>query len=159
AQNPLLVPSRQPYTLPEFARIDESHYLPAFTHAMAEHRAEVEAIAANPEPPTVQNTIVALERSGQALQRVSAVFFTQVATDATERLRDVRAEVAPQLAAHRDALHLDARPFARVRALHDARAALGLDDETRRLVERYHLDFVRAGAGLSRDQQARLRAV
>ena len=124
---------------------------------MAEQRAEVEAIATSSEPPNVQNTLEALERSGRLLTRVSQVFFNLAGSDATPALNEIEADLAPRLAAHRDAIHLDHRLFARIRALVDQSGALNLDPERQRLLERYHKDFVRAGAGLDDAQQARLR--
>ncbi|MDT7576531.1 MAG: peptidyl-dipeptidase Dcp, partial [Pseudonocardiales bacterium] len=113
---------------------------------------------ANPEPATFANTIVALERSGEVLRRVAAVFFTLVGSSSTEGIREIEAEVAPQLAAHADAITLDAALFARIEAI-DAHAPSDLDAESRRLLERYHQDAVRAGARLGPAEQERLRAI
>ncbi|HEY9412630.1 MAG TPA: M3 family metallopeptidase [Jiangellaceae bacterium] len=155
--NPFLSPSDLPYQLPPFERIDIGHYAPAFDHGMAEQRAEIEAIATDPAAATFENTIVALERSGQVLQRVSAVFFNQASSDTNPDIQAIQADVSPRLAVHSDAIHLDPRLYARIDAVHESRD--GLDPEARRLVERYRLDFVRAGAGLDDDAQARLRAI
>ncbi|TDD70702.1 M3 family peptidase [Jiangella aurantiaca] len=157
AQNPFFAISELPYRLPPFERIETAHYRPAFERGMSEQLAEVEAIATNPEPPTFENTVVALERSGQLLQRVAAVFFNQASSDADEEIQAIQAEVSPKLAAHSDAIHLDDRLFARIEAV--LPSADELDPESRRLLERYHLDFVRAGAGLTAEQQARLREI
>ncbi|TDE10623.1 M3 family metallopeptidase [Jiangella asiatica] len=156
-ENPFFAASDLPYQLPPFERIRTEHYRPAFDRGMADHLAEVEAIATNAEPPTFENTIVALERSGQILQRVSAVFFNQTSSHTDSAIQTIQSEVSPRLAAHSDAIHLDARLYARVAALLDD--ADRLDPESRRLLERYHLDFVRAGAGLSEEQQTRLREI
>lgn len=158
AQNPFFAASDLPYQLPPFERIETAHYRPAFERGMTDQLAEVEAIATNAEPPTFENTIVALERSGQILQRVSAVFFNQASSDADEEIQEIQGEVSPKLAAHSDTIHLDARLFARISALVEGGAG-DLDAESRRLLERYHLDFVRAGAGLTDMQQLRLRAI
>ena len=155
--NPFLAPSPLPYGFPDFTAIGEEHYLPAFAAGMAEQRAEVDAIAADPAPPTFENTIEALERSGETLRRVSSVFFTLVSSTSTPGLREIEAEIAPQLAAHSDAIRLDPALFARVVALFDARDDLGLDAEALRLLERHHRDGVRAGAQLAPEQQDRLR--
>ncbi|SHK46156.1 peptidyl-dipeptidase Dcp [Pseudonocardia thermophila] len=155
--NPFLAPSPLPFGYPDFGAIREEHYLPAFTAGMAEQRAEVAAIADNPEPPTFENTIVAMERSGETLRRVSAVFFALVASTSTPKLREIEAEVAPQLAAHNDAIRLDPKLFARIDDLFQRRDELGLDEEELRLLERYHRDGVRAGARLAPEQQERLR--
>ncbi|SEE56071.1 M3 family metallopeptidase [Jiangella alba] len=156
-QNPFDTISELPYRLPPFDRIESAHYRPAFERGMADQRAEVEAIATDPEPPTFENTVVALERSGQLLHRVAAVFFNQASSDSDDEIQAIQAEVSPKLAAHSDAIHLDGRLFARIDAL--LGSADDLDPESRRLLERTHLGFVRAGAGLSAEQQDRLRAV
>jgi peptidyl-dipeptidase Dcp len=157
--NPFRSPSQLPYQLPPFSEIRDEHYLPAFEHGMAEHLEEVDAIAANPEPATVENTLVALERSGRLLERVSAVFSNITSADTNDTLDGIKAEIAPKLAAHSDAIHLDAALWERIRTLYDARAELALDAETLRLLERYHTDFVRAGAQLGAADQERLRAI
>ncbi|MGW4249477.1 M3 family metallopeptidase [Nocardia sp. NPDC004722] len=157
--NPLLERSTLPYELPTFAEIGEEHYLPAFERGMAEQLAEVAAVTAQDEAPSFANTIAALERSGAILTRVSQVFHNIVSSDTNERLEAIDAEVSPRLAAHADAIHLDPVLFGRIDTLHERRAELGLDAEQTRLLERYHLRFVRAGARLDAAQQARLREI
>ncbi|MHA6792036.1 M3 family metallopeptidase [Pseudonocardia bannensis] len=157
ADNPFLTPSELPYQLPDFSRIADGHYRPAFDQGMAEQRAEVEAIATAPEPATFENTIVALERSGRTLQRVSTVFFSRASAHTNPAIERIQEEIAPELAAHRDAIALDPRIFARIRDLHSRRDELGLDPESYRLLERYHTDAVRAGAELGETDQQRLR--
>src|SRR5262245_44333629 len=149
ADNPFSAPSDLPYEVPPFDRIQEEHFLPAFTAGMAEQRAEVEAVASDPAAPTFENTLVALERSGRLLVRTSVVFYNLSSSHTSPGIQAVEAEVAPQLAAHRDAIFLDKRLYARVKALHDVRGELNLDPESAWLLERYHTDFVRAGAQLS----------
>jgi peptidyl-dipeptidase Dcp len=159
ADNPFLTPSDLPYGLPPFDRIGVEHYLPAFRRGMADQRAEAAAIAADPEPPTFENTLVALERSGRLLDRVSPVFFNQASSATNPQVERVQEEVAPELAAHSDAIHLDPVLFARIDELHRNRDGLGLDAESLWLLERYHTDFVRAGARLAPADQDRLRAL
>jgi len=172
AANPFLAPSPLPFGYPDFSAIREEHFLPAFVEGMARQRAEVDAIAADPAPPTFENTLVALERSGDVLRRVSAVFFVLAASASTEGIRAVEAEVAPLLAAHADAIRLDPALFARIEAIAAERGVGGVavagsaaagghgaDTEDRRLVERYHRDAVRAGARLGPAEQERLRAI
>ena len=159
ADNPFFAPSDLPYALPPFDRIGVEHYLPAFRRGMADQRAEVAAIAADPEPPSFENTLVALERSGRLLERVSAVFFNQASSDTNPEVERVQEEMAPELAAHSDAIHLDPALFARIDELHRNRDRLGLDAESLWLLERYHTDFVRAGARLAPADQDRLRAL
>ncbi len=155
--NPFLVPSPLPFGYPQLDAIREEHFGPAFEAGMAEQRAEVDAITAAPGPATFDNTLVALERSGRTLRRVSAVFFTLVSSCSTPGIREIEAEVAPKLAAHADAITLDPVLFARIEALYAARDDLDLDPESRRLLEEHHRDAVRAGARLGPDEQRRLR--
>ncbi|WP_233189127.1 M3 family metallopeptidase [Subtercola sp. Z020] len=166
--NPFLAPSTLPYELPPFASIADEHYRPAFEQGMAEHAAEIEALLAVPDAATFDNTIVALERTGQTLARVSTVFFNRASADSSAFTEELEEELAPVLAAHADAIRLDARLYARVRAVAEAEAAdaaeaeaadgAALDPESRYLVERYLSDFTRAGAGLSDDAKSTLRA-
>jgi peptidyl-dipeptidase Dcp len=156
AGNPLLNPSPLPFELPPFAEISLEHCREALLDGMAEQRAEVAALVAAEEPPTFENTIVALEGSGRTLTRAEAVFFNLTSTVSTPRLREIEQEIAPLEAAHTDALRLDPALFARIDAVHSARHEAGLDPEAVRLVERYHLDFVLAGARLDESGRARL---
>ena len=159
ADNPFFAESPLPYQLPPFDRVDDAHYRPAFERGMADQIAEIEAIAGSSEPPTFENTIVPLERSGRLLDRVASTFFSLAAADTNDAINAIRNEMAPRLAAHTDRILLDADLFARIEALHGRRDALGLDDESRRLVEEYHVDFVRAGARLSDAEKERMQAV
>ncbi|WP_380279799.1 M3 family metallopeptidase [Kitasatospora purpeofusca] len=158
-ENPFFRPSTLAYELPPFAEIRPEHYLPAFERGMAEQLAEIAAITADPQPPTVENTLVALERSGRLLHRVKVVFENHSAADTTPEVDRIDAAISPRLAAHRDAIHLDAALFARIEELHARRADLDLDPQTLRLLERRHTAFVRAGARLGTEQQDRLRAI
>lgn len=148
-----------PLGYPEFDQLDVSLYRPAFEQGMAEQLAEIETLAGADDPPTFDNTVVALERSGRMLDRVQRVFFNLVSADTNDALDEIRSEMAPKLSAHSDAILLSDALFARVKAVYDARAALDLDDESRRLVEEYYADFVRAGAKLSEADKTRLRAL
>jgi peptidyl-dipeptidase Dcp len=159
SDNPFAVPSPLEHGLPPFDLIREEHYAPAFEEGMARQRQELEAIAADEREPTFENTVQALERSGAMLNRVSAVFFNLIGSVATDGLRAVEADVVPRLAAHRDALLMDPRLFERVSQLYERRATLGADPEEQRLLERYHLDMVRAGAALEQSRQERLREI
>jgi peptidyl-dipeptidase Dcp len=159
SDNPFAVRSALAYGLPPFERIQEDHYLPAFEEGMAEQQRELAVITGDPAEPSLENTLEALEKSGALLSRVSQVFFNVIGSSVTDGLRAVEAVVVPQLAAHRDALLMDPRLFARVTVLFDQRETLELDGEQRRLLERYHLDMVRAGAALPTPQQDRLRQI
>jgi peptidyl-dipeptidase Dcp len=157
--NPLLMPSNLPYELPPFARIEASHFGPALAEGMARQLREIAAITADPRPATFANTVEALERSGWALQRATAVFFCLTSAASTPEVRPVEAEFAPKLAAHSDAIRLDPALFGRVDEVHRQRHDLGLDAEAVRLVERLHTDFTLAGARLDdggRDELRRL---
>ncbi|WP_020659423.1 M3 family metallopeptidase [Amycolatopsis benzoatilytica] len=157
--NPFAVPSELPYELPPFDRIAEEHYRPAFEAGLAEHVADVERIADDPAEPTFENTIEALERAGALLDRVSGTFFNIAGSNSTDEVQAIQAELAPKLAAHSDAIHLNPKLFARIDALFQQRAELGLSPEALRLLERRHTDFRRAGAGLPEADQEKLRAL
>ncbi|CCG01753.1 M3 family metallopeptidase [Blastococcus saxobsidens] len=154
--NPLAAPSELPFRLPPFADIDLEHCREALLAGMAEQRREVAAIAGSAEEPGFGNTVVALERSGALLDRAWSVFGNLSSSVATPRLREIEREIAPLAAAHDDALRLDPALFARIDAVHSTRHDAGLDAESLRLVERYHLDFVLAGARLDETGRARL---
>jgi peptidyl-dipeptidase Dcp len=159
AGNPFFSESPLPLHYPQFDKIKDSDFAPAFDRGMAEHLEEVQAIAGNAEAPTFDNTIIALEKSGQILSRTSTVFFSLVGVDTNDARKALQAEYAPKLAAHRDAISLDPALFARIQQLYDTRDSLGLDAEGVRLIERYHTDFVRAGAKLSDADKAHLKAI
>ncbi|MFI2488606.1 M3 family metallopeptidase [Promicromonospora kroppenstedtii] len=157
--NPFAAPSTLPYGLPDFSAIREEHYEPAILAGMAAHRAEVEAIATNPEPATVENTLEALERSGQLLGRAARAYFNQLPSDSTPGLEDVQERLAPLFAAHQDAINMDARLHARTKALADAAAAGGLvlEPDTAYLLEKQMTQFKRSGIALSAGDQDTLR--
>ena len=154
--NPLSHASHLPFGLPPFGDISPEHCREALLAGMAEQRAEVAAIVGAAEPPTFENTVVALERSGRLLTRAWNVFGNLTSSVSTPRLREIEREIAPREAAHDDAIRLDPALFARIDAVHTARHESGLDDESVRLVERYHLDFVLAGARLDGAGRERL---
>ena len=157
--NPFLTRSSLPYQLPPFDRIDESDYLPAFEQGMTDQLAEVEAIASESDPPTFENTLVALERSGRLLERVAATFFSLSSADTTDALDEILGEVAPKLSAHSDRILLNADLFGRVQTLYDQRDSLDLGGEARRLIEKSYVDFVRAGALLSDTDKIRMQDI
>lgn len=156
--NPFFQPSPLPYGTPQFDKIRDEHWLPAFEAGMTQHLADVRAIADSTEPPTFANTIEALERSGALLNRVSRVFFNLTESNTNDTIQKVQAEVAPRLASHQDTIWLDKKLFARIAAVHEQRASLTAPEQAR-LVERYHLNFVRNGALLDDAAQKRLRAI
>lgn len=159
SSNPLLKPSTLPLQYPAFDKIADTHFAPALDTGMAEQLAEVEAIANNPAAATFDNTIVALERSGRTLSRASTVLFSLLGADTNPARQKLQAEYAIKLAAHSDAISLNAKLFARLQALHAQRDKLGLDTESVRLIERYQRNFVRAGAQLDEAQKTRIKAI
>ncbi|HSS45669.1 MAG TPA: M3 family metallopeptidase [Thermoanaerobaculia bacterium] len=157
--NPFFTASTLAFQAPPFDKIKDSDYAPAIEEGMKQQIAEIEAIANNPEAPTLANTIETMERSGELLTRVTKVFFNLAQSNTNDTMQKIRAEEAPKLAAHQDTIFLNAKLFARVKALYDKRDALKLDPETRFLVERYRLNFVRAGAELNDADKTALRAL
>ena len=157
--NPLLVESNLTHNFPRFDLIKDEHYLPAFEAGIAEQRREIDEIAGNNAAPTFDNTIVALERSGQTLRRASSVFFSLSGTNTNPEMQKIEKIMAPKLAAHGDSIRLNPALFARIEQLYQQRASLRLDAESDRLLERYYKDFVRAGAKLSEGDKTVLRAL
>ncbi len=149
ADNPLLQDWDSPYGLPPFAALRAGHFEPALREAMRQHRAELAAIAGNAAPADFDNTVAAFDRAGRRLNRIAATFYTLTASATSPELQAVQRAMAAPMAAHGSAVYMDAALFARIDALHARREALGLAPEQRRLLERLHLDFVRAGARLA----------
>nr|WP_298720046.1 M3 family metallopeptidase [uncultured Steroidobacter sp.] len=157
--NPFARESTLPFKWPPFDRIENEHFVPAMEAGMAEQRKEVADIVNNKTQPTFENTIVALERSGQLLTRATTIFFALGSSNTNPDIEKAQTEMAPKLSAHSDGIYLDTALFARVKHLYDQRQALQLDPESLRLLERYHTNFVRAGANLSEAQKQELRAL
>ncbi|HEX6361319.1 MAG TPA: M3 family metallopeptidase [Albitalea sp.] len=157
--NPLLAPWTTPYGLPPFAETRPEHFKPAFDRALAEQRAEIEAIAASAEPPGFDDTVVAFDRSGRLLAKLEGFFYNLASSETSPALQAVERELAPVLAAHANWVFMHAGLFRRIDALHAQRDALGLTGEQRRLLERVHVDFVRAGARLAPAAQHRYAQV
>ena len=159
ASNPFAKQSTLPFQYPAFDKIKNEHFAPAYAEGMRQHAAEIETIANNKAAPTFENTIVAMERSGQLLNRVGVVFGTLNGSYTNPTLQALDKQLAPQLSAHSDAIRLNPKLYARVKALYDKRTKLGLDAESQYLIERYHTDFVRAGAKLSDADKQKLKAM
>ncbi|CTP84948.1 Peptidyl-dipeptidase dcp [Xanthomonas translucens pv. poae] len=157
AANPLLSASTLPFQAPPFDKIKDADYQPAFEEGMKQHLAEIRKIADNTEPATFANTIEAMERSGETLNRVSRIFFGLVQADTNDARQKIQEAVAPKLAEHQDEISLDPKLFARIKAIYDQRDTLNLEPEQKRLVERDYEEFVRAGAQLSDADKATLR--
>jgi peptidyl-dipeptidase Dcp len=157
--NPLLAPWTAPHGLPPFADVRPEHFEPALRAAMAAHLAEIDAIAANPAEPDFDDTVAAFDRSGRLLSRIESLFYNLTASHTSPALQAVQREVAAPLAAHANAVYMHAGLFRRIDALHQRRAAAGWTPEQLRLLERIHLDFVRAGARLQGAAQRRYAEV
>jgi len=155
--NPFAQRSTLEYELPPFADIKVEHYLPAFYEGCTQQLAEVQAILDTPGAATFENTIVALEKSGQMLMRTLLVFYNKSSSDTSDALDAIEEEMAPKLAAHQDAIQLNSVLFKRIKDLYDARESIGLNSEDAWLLERYYKDLIHAGAHLTEAQRDRLK--
>jgi peptidyl-dipeptidase Dcp len=157
--NPLLEAWTLPGGTPPFPAIRPEHFRPAFDRAMADHLAEIEAIATCPDTPSFANTILAMERSGRALERVSALFHALAGAHTSDALMAIEREMSPLLAAHRNRIYLDDGLYARIKALQERHDSLGLTREEARVLERYDVNFRRAGAGLAAGAKSQIAAI
>jgi len=157
--NPFYQASTLPFEYPHFDRIEDQHFVPAMERGMDEHLEQVELIADSAAPATFENTIVAMERSGELLGRVTTVFFSLAGADTNDKRQAIQREMSPKLSAHRDAIQLNAQLFGRIDDLYQRREQLGLNTEQMRLLEEYQRNFVRAGAKLDDEQKQRLREI
>jgi len=154
--NPFQDRSTLEYELPDFSKITDAHYLPAFYAGCEQQLAEIEAITSQTEV-TFDNTVVALERSGKMLERMLLVFYNKSSADTNPTIDKIESEIAPKLAGHEDAIKLNPALFSRIQTLYETRDQLGLDTESEWLIERYHRDFVHAGAQLSPENRETLK--
>ncbi|GBR51679.1 M3 family metallopeptidase [Gluconobacter sphaericus] len=157
--NPFFSASTLPYQAPRFDQITDSDYAPAFERGMAEHLREIKAIANNRAAPTFDNTIAAMERAGQTLNRVQMTFYGVYQANTNDTLDKVQSQEAPRLTAHEDEVYLNAKLFARVKSLYDRREKLTLTPEQAQLLDIYYQQFVHAGAQLSATDKTKLRAI
>ena len=157
--NPFFEDWTAPYGAPPLDRIKPEHFVPAYDRALAEHTAEIVAIAGNPQPPSFDNVVLALEKSGRLLTKVEGVFYNLTSAATNEALQAIEMELAPRLSAHWSAISMHPVLFARLDEVYRQRDGLGLDAESLRVLERYHLDFVRAGAQLKGGNRDRLAAI
>ena len=157
--NPLLQPWDTPHGLPPFERLQAAHFVAAFEAAMRTHRAELQAVADQAAPPSFDNTVAAIDRSGRLLARIEHAFYALTASATSPAIQAVQRQMAGPLAAHASAIYMDQALFQRLDAVHDRRHELDLEPEQRRLLERLHLDFLRAGARLSPEARARYAKV
>ena len=159
SSNPFFQEWKTPYGVPDFDRISTDDYMPAFKKGMADHLKEVEKIAANPQEPTFENTVTAMEKSGKLLTRVANVFFNLVSANTNKELQAISREVSPMLSKHNDDINLNAQLFARFKTLYEQRDKLNLTGEQNKLLEKYYKDFIRGGANLSDGDKEKLRAM
>lgn len=158
-ENPFFTEWTTPFGVPPFEQIHEEHFLPAFERAIAEQRAAVEVIAQNPEPPTFENTLVALDGTGMLMSKVSGVFFTLAGAETNDQIRAIAKEVAPMRSNLRDDRLMNPQLFERIKAIYEQREDLDLNSEQMRLLEETYLDFVSGGAELSEADKQRMREI
>lgn len=159
SNNPLFTSSTLPLEAPDFDAIDIEHYRPAFEAGMEQELEEMERIASNPNDPTFENTIVAMEESGTLLRRTRSVFYNLTSAHTNDDIQEIQKEMAPRLASHSDNILLNAELYDRVKTLYDNRNELNLDEASLKLLEDTHRDFVRAGAQLTQEEQQRMREI
>ncbi|MBP3440627.1 MAG: M3 family metallopeptidase [Tidjanibacter sp.] len=157
--NPLINQGNTPYGTPEFSKIKLEHYKPAFDYALAEARKEVDAIVNNTEEPTFENTIVAMERSGELLGRVSTIFFVLNGNETSDQMQQLAIEIQPDLVAFSNDVNLNPQLWERVKAVYEQKEALGLNEEEAKLLENTYKGFVRNGANLSDEQKEQYRKI
>ena len=157
--NPFLTEYTTPFQVPPFDQIKNEHYMPAFEAGIAEQQAEVDAIVNNAETPTFENTILPYDKSGQILDRVSNVFFNLNECLTNDEMVAIAEQVLPMLSKHSDAIMMNPELFKRIDYVYQHRNEMGLDDQQIRVVEKYHQDFIRSGAGLTAEQQAELSQI
>jgi peptidyl-dipeptidase Dcp len=159
AQNPFFEEWETPFGVPPFDRIEESHYMPAFLKAMEQHKAEIEGIVKNSEPPSFANTIGALDRSGSLLTKVNNVFQNMAGAHTNERIQQIEQEIAPLLAKHGDDINLNVGLFQRIKSVFEQKDSLGLNPEQNMLLENTYKGFVRGGANLNEADKSRFRMI
>jgi peptidyl-dipeptidase Dcp len=157
--NPFFETYKNKYGAPPFDKIKNEHYMPAFKEGIKRHHAEIDSIANNPVAPTFDNTIAAMDYSGDLLKKVSSVFFNLYSNNTNEGMEKIATEITPILSEHNDNIYLNEKLFTRVKILFDNRAKLALTPEQNRLLEKYHRNFIRSGAALNPEQKTKLRAI
>ena len=153
-ENPLLSESPLEYGAPQFDKIQNKHYLPAFEQAIKDAKAEIDAIVNNPDAPTFANTIEALEYSGETLENVASIFYNLMEADTNEEMQNIAEKVAPMMTEFSMYVSLNEKLFEKVKAVYDARESLGLEPDQMRLLEKKYLDFTRGGANLNAEDKA-----
>jgi len=159
SENPFYTESTLPFEAPNFDVIENRHFMPAFERGMEEKLTEIDSIATQESEPTFENTIVAMELSGDLLTRVQRVFYNLTSAHTNDKIQEIQSELAPKLAAHSDNIYLNRDLFNRVETLYQNIEQLELDDESKKLLSDTYRDFVRAGAKLTEEQQSRMRQI
>ena len=155
--NPFFAQWGTPYEIPDFGKIKTEHYMPAFEEGMKQQMAEIDAIVNNPDAPTFENTVEAYEYSGELLNNVASVFFNLSECENSDEMEAIAEEITPKLSAHGDNIALNAKLFERIKTFYDQRESLGLNPEQMRLLEETYKGFVRSGANVPAEKQARFR--
>ncbi len=158
-KNPFMEEWDTPYGIPPFEKIKVSHYLPAVREGIRQHNAEIDAIVDNPEAPTFDNTVAALEYSGQLLNKVAGVFYNISESDGTPEVQALEEQILPLMTVHGDEIMLNKGLFERVKAVYDGRESAGLDGEQLRVLENLYEGFIRSGIGLPEEQQEEMKAI
>ncbi len=158
-ENPFFAEYDTPYEVPPFDKIENKHFMPAIEKGIEEQEAEIKEIVENPDPPTFENTIEALEYSGDLLSRVSSVFFNYNSHNISDEIEELAREISPKLSAHRDNIYLDIDLFERVDDVYNQKDELDLNSEQKRLLEQTHKTFIRNGAGLEEEKRERFREI
>lgn len=158
-KNPFFEAYTNPYGAPPFDKIKNEHYLPAFHEGIKQHQAEIDAIANSSDAPTFENTLVALDNSGELLEKVSSVFFNLYSSNTNEGMEKIANEISPEITEHNDNLYLNEKLFSRIKQIYDTRESLKLDTEQERMLEKHYMDFIRSGANLDEAGKSRLREI
>jgi peptidyl-dipeptidase Dcp len=158
-KNPLLGEFNTPFGVPPFDQIQENHYLPAFNEGIRQQKEEIEAIVAQEEPASFQNSVQKLEKSGSLLKRVNAIFSNLRSAHTNEQLQAIAKDVAPLLSKQMDDIFMDTRLFQRIRAVYEQKGTLELTTEDQALLDRWYRDFVRGGAELDQQSKNKLRKI
>ena len=157
--NPFFTEYTTPFGVPPFDKIDTTHYIPAFEEGMIQHNLEIDSIINSKEEPTFENTILKYDKSGRLLTKVGNVFFNLLSALTNDRMQDIAMEISPKLSEHRDAIMMNEKLFARIKAIYEKRNDSKLDSQQIRVVEKYYKDFVRNGANLSKEKQDSLKSI
>jgi peptidyl-dipeptidase Dcp len=156
-KNPFFTEYQTSFQVPPFDKIDSTDYMPAYVEGMNQHMTEIDEIINNPKEPDFENTILAFDKSGKLLTKVSKVFNQMNEANTTPQMQDIAKKLSPMLSKHRDDIALNEKLFKRIKAVYEKRKKMKLDDQQIRVVEKYYRDFVRMGADLPKDKQDTLR--